>query len=166
MIAAEKEGGFERCVQNNGFSLHANVSCEADERKKLEKLCRYVAQPTIANERLKLTDCGQVMLTLKTPLRDGTTHIVMSPLELLQKLAALVPRSRFTPGVEKPRKSAFFQYFAEMRFSLYVVSAHCRVKKKDPIGSFLLFTMSSHGISHTLWCRLCNRILIQRHRSL
>ena len=36
-----------------------------------------------ANERLKLTDCGQVVLTLKTPMRDGTTHIVMSPLELL-----------------------------------------------------------------------------------
>jgi len=29
-IEAE-EGGFERCVQNNGFSLHADVSCEANE---------------------------------------------------------------------------------------------------------------------------------------
>ncbi len=34
------------------------------------------------------------MLTLKTPYRDGTTHIVMSPLEFLQRLAALVPRPR------------------------------------------------------------------------
>jgi len=50
-----------------GFSLHANVRCEAEERKKLEKLCRYVARPALANEQLKLTDCGQVVLTLKTP---------------------------------------------------------------------------------------------------
>ena len=30
----------------------------------------------------------------KTPWRDGTTHLVMSPLEFLQRLAALVPRRR------------------------------------------------------------------------
>jgi len=34
------------------------------------------------------------VLTLKTPYRDGTTHIIMSPLEFLQRLAALVPRPR------------------------------------------------------------------------
>ena len=34
------------------------------------------------------------MLKLKTPWRDGTTHLVMSPLEFKQRLAALVPRSR------------------------------------------------------------------------
>jgi hypothetical protein len=28
------------------------------------------------------------------PWRDGTTHLVMSPLEFMQRLAALVPRSR------------------------------------------------------------------------
>jgi Putative transposase len=37
---------------------------------------------------------GQVVLTLKTPWRDGTTHLVMSPLEFMQRLAALVPRPR------------------------------------------------------------------------
>jgi len=36
----------------------------------------------------------QVALTLKTPYRDGTAHIVMSPLEFMQRLAALVPRPR------------------------------------------------------------------------
>lgn len=93
-VEADEGRGSERCVQNNGFSLHAEVSCEANDRKKLERLCRYVARPAIANERLKLSDCGQVVLTLKTPFRDGTTHLVMSPLELLQRLAALVPRPR------------------------------------------------------------------------
>jgi len=34
------------------------------------------------------------VLTLKTPYRDGTTHIVLSPLEFMQRLAALVPRPR------------------------------------------------------------------------
>ena len=34
------------------------------------------------------------MLKLKTAWRDGSTHIVMSPLEFMQRLAALVPRPR------------------------------------------------------------------------
>ena len=33
-------------------------------------------------------------LKLKTPWRDGTTQLVMSPLEFMQRLAALVPRPR------------------------------------------------------------------------
>ena len=37
---------------------------------------------------------GQVVLKLMTPYRDGTSHLVMSPLEFMQLLAALVPRPR------------------------------------------------------------------------
>jgi len=70
------------------------VRCAAHQRKKLEHLCRYITRAAIANERLTLNRAGQVVLTLKTPYRDGTTHIVMSPLEFMQRLAALVPRPR------------------------------------------------------------------------
>jgi len=66
----------------------------AHQRKELERLCRYITRPAIANERLKRTRAGQVVLQLKSPWRDGTTHIVMSPLEFMQRLAALVPRPR------------------------------------------------------------------------
>jgi hypothetical protein len=31
---------------------------------------------------------------IKTPWRDGTTHLAKSPLEFMQRLAALVPRAR------------------------------------------------------------------------
>ncbi len=34
------------------------------------------------------------MLQLKSPYKDGTTHIVMEPLEFMERLAALVPRPR------------------------------------------------------------------------
>ena len=43
---------------------------------------------------MQLNAAGQVELKLKTPWRDGTTHLVMSPLEFMQRLAALVPRPR------------------------------------------------------------------------
>jgi hypothetical protein len=35
-----------------------------------------------------------LVLELKTPWRDGTTHLVMSPLEFMQRMAALVHRPR------------------------------------------------------------------------
>ena len=45
-------------------------------------------------ERVQTNAAGQVVLELKTPWRDGTTHLVMSPLEFMQRLAALVSRPR------------------------------------------------------------------------
>ena len=82
------------CSDIDGFSLHAAVRVEAHERKRLEQLCRYITRPALADERVQLNAAGQVELKLKTPWHDGTTHLVMSPLEFLQRLAALVPRPR------------------------------------------------------------------------
>jgi hypothetical protein len=87
-------GTSARCVEMQGFSLHAERRCAINQRHKLEQLCRYITRPAIANERLSLNETGQVVLKLKTPYRDGTTEIVMEPLEFMQRLAALVPRPR------------------------------------------------------------------------
>ena len=32
----------------SGFSLHAGVSIKAHERKKLERICRYIARPSVS----------------------------------------------------------------------------------------------------------------------
>ena len=77
-----------------GFSLHAGVDIAPKYREKLERLCRYMSRSPVASERLALTASGQVRYTLKTPYRDGTTHIVLEPLDLMGRLAALVPPPR------------------------------------------------------------------------
>jgi hypothetical protein len=82
------------CADIDGFSLHAAVRVEAHDRTRLEQLCRYITRPALSDERVQLNAAGQVELKLKTPWRDGTTHLVMSPLEFMQRLAALVPRPR------------------------------------------------------------------------
>ena len=41
-----------------------------------------ITRPALANERVQINSAGQVVLKLKTAWRDGTTHIVMSPLEI------------------------------------------------------------------------------------
>ena len=77
-----------------GFSLHAGVSAKADERDKLERLCRYIARPPVSTKRLSLTMQGNIRYELKTPYRDGTTHVIFDPLDFISKLAALVPAPR------------------------------------------------------------------------
>jgi hypothetical protein len=54
------------CADAHGFSLHAGVRCGAHQRKKLERLCRYITRPAIANERLKRDGAGDVVLQLKS----------------------------------------------------------------------------------------------------
>ena len=56
----------------------------------------------MASERLALSASGQVRYTLKTPYRDGTTHIVLEPLDLMARLAALVPPPRRGRGAKPP----------------------------------------------------------------
>ena len=94
--AMPREKDFKQtlCADIDEFSLHAAVRCAADERQALEQLCRYMTRPALANVRVQTNAAGQVVLKLKTAWRDGTTHLVMSPPEFMQWLAALVPRPR------------------------------------------------------------------------
>ena len=81
----------KRCANVSGFSLHANVSVPAGDRQRLERLARYCARPPIAMERLEPLADGRLLYRFKRPWRDGTTHVVFEPLELLEKLVAIIP---------------------------------------------------------------------------
>ena len=80
--AGEPEENFTDTVGKVvGFSLHAGVAAKAHERKKLERLCRYIARPAVSEKRLSLTAQGNVHYHLKTPYRD-TTAILQSDINL------------------------------------------------------------------------------------
>jgi hypothetical protein len=89
----------DRCANVDGFNVHANVAVRASERKRLEKVARYIARPPIATERLEELPDGRVQYRLRKPWSDGTTAIVYHPLELLERLVALVP----PPGFHRTR---------------------------------------------------------------
>ncbi|MBO6558763.1 MAG: transposase [Pseudomonadales bacterium] len=40
----------ELVTKQSGFSLHAGVACKSHQRKKLERLCRYITRPAIARD--------------------------------------------------------------------------------------------------------------------
>jgi len=47
-----------------GFSLHAGVATKANERAKLERLCRYITRPAVSTKRLSMTRNGRVRYEL------------------------------------------------------------------------------------------------------
>jgi len=79
------------CAETEGFNLHAATWINEHQRTPLERLCTYLSRPPLSDDRLTLLDDGHIALRLKKPFSDGTTHFVFEPLELLAKLAALVP---------------------------------------------------------------------------
>ena len=91
-------GEFRRgklCADVDGFSLHAGVCIPGYARERLEKLCRYAARPPVVHERLSLSADGKkVLYKLKRRWKDGSTHVVLAPITLIERLAALVPRPR------------------------------------------------------------------------
>jgi hypothetical protein len=64
-----QQGRKAFCLQSLAAARH--------ERQKLERLCRYITRPAIAEPRLSLTPSGNVRYQLKTPYRDGTTHVLL-----------------------------------------------------------------------------------------
>ena len=83
-----------RCASVQGFSLHANTQVPAHRRDQLERLIRYTARGAVSLERLAQDANGDLVYTFTHPWSDGTTGIRLSPMELLEKLAALVPLPR------------------------------------------------------------------------
>ena len=98
---------------------------EAHQRDKLERLCRYISRPAVSEKRLALTSNGQVRYELKTPYRNGTTHVIFEPLDFIAKLAALVPK----PRVNLTRFHGVFAPNSKLRVQ---VTPAKRGKKPDP----------------------------------
>jgi hypothetical protein len=77
-----------------GFSLDASVRIEADHRRGLERLLRSCARPAFALERLEQLEAHRWLYHFPKPRPDGHTERVLSPLDLIGRLAALLPPPR------------------------------------------------------------------------
>jgi len=94
-----------------GFDLHAAISRARSLLRALSSRLLQIARgPTPAphgSDRLQAMPGGTVVLELRRRWRDGTTQVIFEPVELLERLAALVPRPRVNlvlyHGVFAPR---------------------------------------------------------------
>ena len=87
--------------QHSGFSVDAGVCIEADDRAVLARLLCYCARPPFAMERLRKEGAALVYRCAKQrsePSSDKrgakVDEITFTPLELIDRIAALVPPQR------------------------------------------------------------------------
>ena len=73
-----------------GWSVDASVTIPDWDRHGLERLVRYCARPPLAQERLGRLNDEQLVYSLRKPTMDGRTELILTPLELLDRLAHLV----------------------------------------------------------------------------
>lgn len=79
---------------DSGFSLDASVRIEANDRQGLERLLRYCARPAFAQERLRQLDPEHLVYESKKPGPGGKISVLLTPHQLLDRLAALIPPPR------------------------------------------------------------------------
>ena len=79
------------CADADGFNVHAHTSVGAGHKEERERLCRYILRPALCGQRLSVLPSGDVIFKLKRTWSDGTKFLVFTPLELIEKLAVLVP---------------------------------------------------------------------------
>ncbi len=100
-MAAWEHGG--------GFSVDAAVRIEAFDRDALERLLRVCARPAFALERLRELDPEPLVYESVKPGPRGSVSLMLTPMQLLDRLAALIPpprrhRQRYS-GVLAPNSS-------------------------------------------------------------
>lgn len=92
-IEADPESSDPYSVNVEGFSLNARVWIWGKDREKLEKLIRYMARGPVATARLSEGN-NTLLYKMKTPWKDGTTHVSFSYLDFIARLVALIPPPR------------------------------------------------------------------------
>ena len=86
-------------AHDGGFSVDGSVRIEGADRTGLERLLRYCARPPFALEHLHQRDAEHLVYRNPKPARGtapGTrpAALVLTPLELITKITALVPPPR------------------------------------------------------------------------
>lgn len=76
-VRTEQRKGDDLVSQQAGFSLYAGIACKSYQRKKHERLCRYITRPAIAKRRLTSTAC-YVPPSVKRPIVAAASSSVVS----------------------------------------------------------------------------------------
>jgi hypothetical protein len=77
-----------------GFSLHAATRIHENDKAGRERLLSYGARGPIAHSRLSRIDDGRFRYTMRRPMGNGQTELILTGEQLIGRLAALIPPPR------------------------------------------------------------------------
>jgi hypothetical protein len=103
-VEEPKDGMWARVA---GLHVYVSPPIDGEDRSNLERLCRYLLRPPFTLGRLGQREDGKLTYRLKRKDKAGNTVLVMTPLELMARLANLIPgprqRLRKLFGILAPR---------------------------------------------------------------
>jgi hypothetical protein len=70
-----------QCADSGGFSLHAAVRIEAHDRRRLERLSRYIARPALSDERIRVNAAGKAATGAARTAAPWELKIIAATLE-------------------------------------------------------------------------------------
>ena len=156
--------------QHSGFSVDAGVCIEAYDRAGLERLMRYCARPPFACERLRKEGCDLVYRCAKQHSEPGSDNrgtkvdeITLTPLELIARIAALVP----PPRTHRHRYFGVLAPNSPLRAAVTAMAAPTQTATGEcapgavPLGNALTTTpapLQPKCAAHYLWAVLIARI--------
>ena len=140
----KKKDREERTVE--GFNLHVSRPIGTNDRTGLERQLRYMGRPPLSDERLTMTAQGKISVKLKTPWSDGTSHILMTPMDFMTRLVALIP----PPRKNQIRYHGVFAPNAKLRSKVVPALA----KQEEPADAA---KPSSH-VNSKDWARMMARV--------
>ena len=94
VLEPEDAEAMANWAHGGGFSLDASVRIEGADRPALERLLRYCARPAFALERLREIDAEHLVYEGIKAGPGGSISLMLTPLELIERLAALIPPPR------------------------------------------------------------------------
>jgi hypothetical protein len=123
-----------------GMQLHAAVTVEGHDRKRLERVCRYLLRPAFSHDAIERTSDGQVRVHFKASSTSGSTYAQISPDTFLARLCALVPPPRFN----------MIRYFGVLASSHALRSRivpHDRTRANEPKQLALFLSRNDHELA-------------------
>ena len=148
---ADEMGGWDH---GGGFALDAAVRIEGADRAGRERLLRYCARPPVALEHLHEHHAGHLVYRCPKPRPGGPSALVLTPLELIDKIAALVP----PPRTHRHRYYGVLAPNAPLRAAVTAL-APAPVPPPPPADSAGAQQASAHrGAARYLWAMLRARI--------
>jgi hypothetical protein len=88
-------GGDQPIAEVRGINIHAVQVIDGRDRRRVERVCKYITRPPVAQDRLERRPDGKLELSFKNVWRDGTRALAFEPEDLIARLVAAVPPPRW-----------------------------------------------------------------------
>jgi hypothetical protein len=130
LLPADDAQAMGQWAHGGGFSVDASVRIAAGDRVGRERLLRYCARPPFALDRLHERDPEHLLYESAKQGPGGNGLQILTPLQLLDRLAALVP----PPRVHRHRYFGVFAPSSPLRTAVTALAPGATTAPPAPIA--------------------------------